>query len=197
MTNAGLVVQDLVVRFRGLVAIDGIGLQVRPGEFVGIVGPNGAGKSTLVQAITGFVRPASGRILLDGARIDGRAPEAIAALGVARTFQTSRVFPALTVGESVLVGTQRAMIGGGRTPVRFGAVTEPLAALLGLPSYRRAQAAARAQADEVMRLFGDRLYPRRDQPAHSLSYATAAGSTSPAPSPPARICCCWTNRPPA
>ena len=166
-----LEVSGLAVAFRGVKAIDGLSLRVRPGEFVGVVGPNGAGKSTLVQAITGFARPAAGRITFNGARLDGRAPEAIAALGIARTFQTSRVFPALTVADSVLVGTQRALIGGGRTPRRFGALLEPLAALAGLPSYRATLAEARAWADHVLQLFGDRLWPRRAQPAHSLSYA--------------------------
>jgi ABC-type branched-subunit amino acid transport system ATPase component len=168
---AGLEIDGLAVQFRGLKAIDNLRLAVRPGEFVSIVGPNGAGKSTLVQAITGFVRPSAGRVLFNGRRIDGLAPEAIAASGIARTFQTSRVFPALSVGESVLVGTQRALIGGGRHARRFGALTEPLAALAGFPAYRAAERAARARAEAVMRRFGDRLWPRREQPAHSLSYA--------------------------
>jgi ABC-type branched-subunit amino acid transport system ATPase component len=167
----GLVIDNLSVRFGGLNALDGVALNVPPGAFLGIVGPNGAGKSTLIQAITGFVRPSAGRIAFNGRRLDGRAPEAIAALGVARTFQTSRVFPGLTIEESVLVGTQRALIGGGRFPRRFGAVREPLAALFGGAAYKRAQAEAAAQAETVMRLFGERLWPRRAQPAHSLSYA--------------------------
>jgi ABC-type branched-subunit amino acid transport system ATPase component len=168
---AGLMIEDLSVRFGGLKALDGVSLRVAPGEFVGIVGPNGAGKSTLIQAITGFARAAGGRIAFNGKRLDGLAPEAIAALGVARTFQTSRVFPALSIGESVLVGAQRALIGGGRRPRHFGALAEPVSALLGLPRYRHAQAEGAARAEAVMRLFGDRLWPRRSQPAHSLSYA--------------------------
>ncbi len=171
MTPRGLEVDGLTVQFRGLKAINELRFSVRPGEFVSVVGPNGAGKSTLVQAITGFVRPDAGRVLFNGRRIDGQAPEAIAASGIARTFQTSRVFPALSVGESVLVGTQRALIGGGRHPRRFGALAETFAALTGLPAYRAGERAARSRAEEVMRLFGDRLWPRREQPAHSLSYA--------------------------
>jgi ABC-type branched-subunit amino acid transport system ATPase component len=171
MPAEGLTLEGLGVQFRGLKAVDGVSLRVRPGEFVGIVGPNGAGKSTLIQAVTGFVRPSVGRIMFNGRRLNGMAPENIASLGVARTFQTSRVFPALSIFESVLVGTQRGLIGGGRTKTRFGAVVEPLAALAGLPSYRRAAEQARVTAEQVMRLFGDRLWPRRDQPSHSLSYA--------------------------
>ena len=168
---AGLEVDHVNVHFGGLKAIDGVTFRVRPGEFIGIVGPNGAGKSTLIQTITGFVRPSAGRILFNGERLGGLSPEIVAARGVARTFQTSRVFPALSIEDSVLVGTQRTLIGGGRTPRRFGALLEPLAALAGLPAYRRAEREARVRAEETMRLFGDRLWPRRASPAHSLSYA--------------------------
>ncbi|MBS7706940.1 ATP-binding cassette domain-containing protein [Chelatococcus asaccharovorans] len=167
----GLAIENVSVSFGGLKAIDDVTIHVRPGEFIGIVGPNGAGKSTLVQTITGFVRPTAGRITFKGNRLDGRSPEAISALGVARTFQTSRVFPALTIADSVMVGTQRTLIGGGARPKRFGAFAEPIAALFGLPAYRRAEDEARQRADEVMALFGDRLLSRKDKPAHSLSYA--------------------------
>ncbi|CAH1648110.1 MULTISPECIES: ATP-binding cassette domain-containing protein [unclassified Chelatococcus] len=167
----GLSIEDVSVSFGGLKAIDGVTIHVRPGEFIGIVGPNGAGKSTLVQTITGFVRPTAGQITFKGTRLDGRSPEAISALGVARTFQTSRVFPALTIADSVMVGTQRALIGGGAKPKRFGAFAEPIAALFGLPAYRRAEEEARQRADAVMALFGDRLLSRKDKPSHSLSYA--------------------------
>lgn len=167
----GLLIDDVTVQFGGLKAVANATIRVAPGEFVGIVGPNGAGKSTLVQTITGFVRPTTGRISLDGERLDGLSPEVIASRGVARTFQTSRIFPALTIEESVLVGTQRSLIGGGRAPRRFGAFVEPFAALTGMANYRRGQAEARERAEAVMKLFGDRLWERRDRPAHSLSYA--------------------------
>jgi ABC-type branched-subunit amino acid transport system ATPase component len=168
---SGLTLAGVEVNFGGLKAIDGVTLAFAPGEFVGIVGPNGAGKSTLIQAITGFVRPTAGTIGFNGHKLHGRKPEEIAALGVARTFQTSRVFPALAIAESVRVGTQRGLIGGGSRASRFGAVAEPLCALFGLGGYGKAQSEAQARAEEVMQLFGDRLWPRRDQPTHSLSYA--------------------------
>ncbi len=164
-------IDDVTVGFGGLKALDGLSLQIGQGEFVGVVGPNGAGKSTLVQTVTGFVRPSAGAIRFRGERIDGRAPETIAAGGIARTFQTSRVFPALTIEESVLVGTQRRLIGGGSHPRRFGGLLEPAAALLGLRSYRAAEEEARVRTEAVLKLFGDRLWTRRTQPAHSLSYA--------------------------
>ncbi|MEZ5935745.1 MAG: ATP-binding cassette domain-containing protein, partial [Alphaproteobacteria bacterium] len=166
-----LAVDRLTVAFGGLKALDEVSFEVGKGAFLSIIGPNGAGKSTLVQTISGFVRPTAGSLRLEGRPLAGLSSDAIAALGVARTFQTSRVFPALSVGDSVAVGTQRRLIGGGRTEVAFNALSEPIAALLGLPRYRRREAECRARAEEVMQLFGDRLWPRRDQPAHSLSYA--------------------------
>ena len=172
MTRAGgLELTNVQVVFGGLRAIGGVTLSVAPGEFVGIVGPNGAGKSTLIQAITGFVTPTDGSITFAGRRLDGRKPEDIAALGIARTFQTSRVFPALTIAESVRVGTQRGLIGGGHRRGRFGALAEPISALFGLGAYRAAREEAEARTEEVLRLFGERLWPRRDRPTHSLSYA--------------------------
>jgi ABC-type branched-subunit amino acid transport system ATPase component len=161
----------VTVGFGGLKALDGLSLTVGEGEFVGIVGPNGAGKSTLIQTVTGFTRPAAGTIKFADRRINRKAPETIAALGIARTFQTSRVFPGLSVEESVLVGVQRRLVGGGRLPRRFGALLEPAAAILGLPAYARAEAEGRAKVEAVLKLFGDRLWSRRDNPAHSLSYA--------------------------
>ncbi|MBD3848155.1 ATP-binding cassette domain-containing protein [Bosea sp. SSUT16] len=166
-----LVLSGVEVSFGGLKAIGGVDLTVSPGEFVGIVGPNGAGKSTLIQTITGFARPSAGTISLGGRRLDGSEPEDIAALGIARTFQTSRVFPALTIGESVRVGTQRGLIGGGRTPKRFGCLAEPIGGLFGIAGYGKAAREADARAEEILKLFGERLWPRRDRPTHSLSYA--------------------------
>lgn len=164
-------VTDVTVGFGGLKALDGLSLQVSEGEFLGVVGPNGAGKSTLIQTVTGFVTPNGGAISLRGERIDGNAPETISARGISRTFQTSRVFPALTIEESVMVGQQRRLIGGGRLARRFGALCEPLAALAGFSAYKTAEREARARTETVLKLFGDRLWTRRDQPAHSLSYA--------------------------
>lgn len=166
-----LSIRDVSRNFGGVVAADKINLSIESGEFVAVVGPNGAGKSTLLQMISGFVRPHEGAIHLGERTISGLAPEAISALGIARSFQTSRVFPSLTVLESILVGTQKELIGGGRNPVRFNAVSELTSALLRLPAYRRKQAELLAQTEAVMKLFGDRLWPRRGDPALSLSYA--------------------------
>jgi branched-chain amino acid transport system ATP-binding protein len=77
---------------------------VTPGELVGVIGPNGAGKSTLFEIITGFYRPDSGEVHLDGTRLTGLTPDRVCRLGVARTFQKLRPFPGLSVLENVVVG---------------------------------------------------------------------------------------------
>jgi len=158
-------------RFGGVVAADALDFSVQPGEFLSVVGPNGAGKSTLLQMISGFIRPQEGEIRLGERRIDRLRPEFIASLGVARTFQTSRVFPMLSLFDSVMVGTQVGLIGGGQKAKRYGALSELVNVLLRLPGYRRARLDAQERAKAVMMLFGDRLWPRRDDQAFSLSYA--------------------------
>lgn len=158
-------------RFGGIVAASDLDFTVAKGEFLAVVGPNGAGKSTLLQMISGIVTPQEGEIVLGERRIDRLKPEAIAALGVARTFQTSRVFPALTIFDSVMVGTQAGLVGGGRAPRRFGAVGELVSVLLRRPAYRKRLAALEAETDAVLQRFGERLWPRRQDQAFSLSYA--------------------------
>jgi branched-chain amino acid transport system ATP-binding protein len=84
-------------------AVDGASLEVEPGSITGLIGPNGAGKSTLFHCISGFLRLQSGRVLLDGKRIDGRAPHRIARAGLIRTFQTPRALTRMTVLENVML----------------------------------------------------------------------------------------------
>jgi branched-chain amino acid transport system ATP-binding protein len=82
--------------FRGFHAVNGVDLDVAEGSVHALVGPNGAGKTTLFHLLTGFVKPSAGRILLDGRDITGLAPERVAGLGVARSFQITTLFPELT-----------------------------------------------------------------------------------------------------
>ncbi len=99
-----LSVAGVTKRFRGLTAVDRVSFEVAPGEIFAAIGPNGAGKTTLFNMIAGVFRPDEGAIALAGERIEGRRPDRIAQLGIARTFQIVRPFPALTVEDNVVVG---------------------------------------------------------------------------------------------
>jgi len=100
----GLRVDDVTVRFGGLVALEDVSLSVRPREVVGIIGPNGAGKTTLFNVACGFVRPTRGTVRYDGAEIRRVRPERLAALGVGRTLQALGLFHGLTARENVMAG---------------------------------------------------------------------------------------------
>jgi branched-chain amino acid transport system ATP-binding protein len=107
--NALLAVRNLTMDFGGLRAIDGVSLDVSPGEIVALIGPNGAGKTTLFNCVTGVYRPTVGEILVNlpgrqGRRIDGLAPHRVTALGLARTFQNIRLFAGMTTLENVMLG---------------------------------------------------------------------------------------------
>ena len=128
------------VQYGGLVAVADVGFEVQEGEILGLIGPNGAGKTTLFNAVSGYVRPARGRVELFGKDVTGLPPYELARLGVGRTFQVVRPFPRLTVLGNVMV-----------------------AAYLRHPS--RA-AAERAAAAVVARVGLERF---RDEPAGSLT----------------------------
>jgi ABC-type branched-subunit amino acid transport system ATPase component/branched-subunit amino acid ABC-type transport system permease component len=107
-----LELRDVSVRFGGVVAVDGVSFEVKPGEVVGLIGPNGAGKSTLVDAATGFNRRYSGSVLLDGVPIDDlRAPQR-ARRGITRSFQSLELFEDLTVADNLRVATDRRSLLG-------------------------------------------------------------------------------------
>ena len=159
-----LEVRAVTRRFGGLTAVDAIDLDVAEGELVSIIGPNGAGKTTLFNLIAGQDRPDAGSVVLAGRDATGATPERMARLGLARTFQHGRVFANLSVMDNVLVGAQTRRRFGGRL-----ALLELGAALLGLE--RREDAGLRQEATSILARFGERLLPRLDQPAYSLSYA--------------------------
>ena len=104
---SGLSLQQISVRFGGLVALDDVSLRVPPGRTVGVIGPNGAGKTTLFNVVCGFVTPTSGTISLDGRTLRPR-PHQLARLGIARTLQGVGLFAGLTVLENVMVGAEHA-----------------------------------------------------------------------------------------
>jgi ABC-type branched-subunit amino acid transport system ATPase component len=137
--NAALIARDVSISFGGVMALDHAGIEVRPGAIVGLIGRNGSGKSTLFNCITGFLKPASGRIQIDGRDIAGQPPHRIVHAGVVRTFQTPRIDFKATVKQAVLCGLFPAVKG------RF------IAAVLGMPAARREEQELQRRADEVIR----------------------------------------------
>jgi branched-chain amino acid transport system ATP-binding protein len=102
--SALLSLQAVSKRFRGLVAVDAVSVDVAQGELFAIIGPNGAGKTTLFNMIAGAIVPDAGSISFAGEAIGGLPPDAICRRGIGRTFQIVRPFPALTVEDNVVVG---------------------------------------------------------------------------------------------
>ncbi len=111
-------VRDLTKRFRGLTALSSISFQLREGEILGLIGPNGAGKTTLVSLISGTLAPSGGEIHFQGRRIDRLPPHRRAHLGIGRTFQVMKPFPALSVLDNVAIGALFGAAGGERTRAR-------------------------------------------------------------------------------
>ena len=141
--EAGLALEarGITVRFGGNVAVDGVSIAVRRGEMVGLIGANGAGKSTLFNAVSGFV-PASGRVLVMGRDVTRRRAPARHALGLGRGFQAARLYPELTVRESVMVALEA------REPSRL------VASATGLPPSPGAERRKRAEAGEIVDYLG-------------------------------------------
>ncbi|WP_119421668.1 ABC transporter ATP-binding protein [Desertibaculum subflavum] len=114
--NAALEARDLIKRFGGLVALDGVQFAAAEGEVLGIIGVNGAGKTTLMNCLCGLYQPDEGEIRLAGEDVTGRTPHEIAARGVGRTFQVPRVFRRMSLIDNLLVpvlrrrATDRALI---------------------------------------------------------------------------------------
>ncbi len=146
--------------FGGLRVLDELDLVVGEREIVSLIGPNGAGKTTVFNVVTGVYSPDAGDILLDGESISGLAPYRITKRGVARTFQTLRLFLNMTVKENVMA----AAYGHTRANV--------FQSILRTPAARREEREIARLAEEKLSFFGQRLVGYRwDQPAYSLSYA--------------------------
>ncbi len=102
--EALLRVSDLTLRFGGITALAGLGLEIREGETLAVIGPNGSGKTSLFNCITGLYRPTSGAIAFRGESLLGLSPDRVTARGVARTFQNLRLFFNMTVLDNLLLG---------------------------------------------------------------------------------------------
>lgn len=166
-----LEIDGLIRRFGGLTAVDGVSLRLAAGETVSIIGPNGAGKTTLFNLISGLDAPDAGEVRLDGQRLGGLPPERSAALGLARTFQHGRVFGNLSVRDNVLVGAHTRLRAARPGLPLLGPLAELALALARPRSVRAEEQALEDEAETILARFGERLLPRIDQPAHSLSYA--------------------------
>jgi branched-chain amino acid transport system ATP-binding protein len=155
-----LSLDSVSLSFGGLRALTELDLQVSDREIVSVIGPNGAGKSTVFNVVTGIYEPGGGDVRFAGQSIAGLPQHRIARLGVARTFQTLRLFPNMSVLENVMAAT-------------YGATRAmPWESVLRLPRARREEREARALATDILSFFGQRLAGYRwDQPAYSLSYA--------------------------
>jgi ABC-type branched-subunit amino acid transport system ATPase component/branched-subunit amino acid ABC-type transport system permease component len=135
--------RGVVRRFGGLTALDGVDLDVAPGSAVGIIGHNGAGKTTLFDVISGFLTPDAGRVLLGGTDITDGAPHRRAIAGLGRSFQEARLYPSLTVAETVAVALERHL------PNR-----DTLAAALALPASTYMEVSVAERVTEVLALLG-------------------------------------------
>jgi branched-chain amino acid transport system ATP-binding protein len=155
-----LELQGVTKSFGGLRVVSDLDLHVDDGEIVSVIGPNGAGKTTVFNLITGIYRPDHGDILLGEENLVGLPPHKITSLGVARTFQTLRLFLNMTVKENLMAVTY------GQTKATL------LESILRLPRARREERETRQLAEETLAFFGPRLVGyRMEQPAYSLSYA--------------------------
>jgi ABC-type branched-subunit amino acid transport system ATPase component/branched-subunit amino acid ABC-type transport system permease component len=138
-----LTCQGITRRFGGLTALDGVDLDVAPGSAVGLIGHNGAGKTTLFDVISGFLAPDAGRVVVGGVDVTGEAPHRRAVAGLGRSFQEARLFPSLSVAETVAVALERHL------PNR-----DTLAAALALPASTVMEAAVEERVDELLVLLG-------------------------------------------
>jgi branched-chain amino acid transport system ATP-binding protein len=151
-----LTIQNLTKQFGGLTAVNRLDLNVERGSLAGLIGPNGAGKTTVFNLITGFMRPTSGKILLGGEDITGRKPHKIAKKGVVRTFQTTSVFPDLTVRQNLMAACHlEPQFGFWESVFQLGRA-------------RRAQRMRSERANEILHFVGLDVFS--DWPARTLAH---------------------------
>lgn len=151
-----LEIKGLTKRFGGLTAVNHLDFQLHEGEILGMIGPNGAGKTTVFNLITGIYPPDEGEIWLDGRSLLGLRPHDITKLGIARTFQTIRLFSNLTVLENVMAGQHCRTKAG-----VMGAILQP-------PSQKQEERQIRQEAERWLRFMG--LESVRDELAKNLPH---------------------------
>ena len=151
-----LTVENVAVNFGGIKAVDGVSFAVQPGEVFTIIGPNGAGKTTVFNLISRIYDVSAGRIMFDGQDITRVAPDQVANLGIARTFQNINLFDNSTVLENLMLGRYRH----DRTSL--------LAQLLFLPSVRREKHVDRQKVEEIIEFLEMEKY--RDSKIDGLAY---------------------------
>jgi len=155
--NEGLLsVRDLSVRFGGVLAVNNVGFDVRPGEVFTLIGPNGAGKTTVFNLLSRIYEPTSGSMRFNGQPLDRVAPHQVAALGIARTFQNIELFEHATVLQNLLIGRHIRR----RTSV--------WSEMLFLPNVRAAERDTRRKVEEVIDLL--ELQHHRDALVAGLPY---------------------------
>jgi branched-chain amino acid transport system ATP-binding protein len=151
-----LAMEDVTVKFGGLVALDTVTFDIRRGEILGLIGPNGAGKTTCFNAMTGVYRPTTGRVLLEDRPLGRRKRHQITKLGIARTFQNIRLFAEMTALENVVVGADTR----NRTSVP--------GALLRLPRHHREERRSTERAMALLEFVG--IADRAAERARNLPY---------------------------
>ena len=150
-----LEVDNVTLRFGGVVALDGVSFDIFEGEILGLIGPNGAGKTTCFNAMTGVYQPTEGQIRFQGTSLKGLSRNRITKTGIARTFQNIRLFPEMTALENVMVGADAHH------------KTSVPSALLRLPRFWREERDGRDSSRELLDFVGIR---RHDEAARNLSY---------------------------
>jgi len=151
-----LEIDNVTLRFGGVVALDGVNFHINRGEILGLIGPNGAGKTTCFNVMTGVYQPTSGTVRFEGAPLGTRKKYQITKLGIARTFQNIRLFPEMSAVENVMVGADARH------------KTSVVSALFRLPRHFREEQQGRDRAMELLELVG--IADRAEHAARNLPY---------------------------
>ncbi|QEO09289.1 ABC transporter ATP-binding protein [Protaetiibacter larvae] len=149
-------VDHVTIKFGGVVALDDVSFDIKPGEILGLIGPNGAGKTTAFNVITGVYQATSGTVTFDGTRLAKKKRYQITKLGIARTFQNIRLFPSMTALDNVLVGADvHSKVG-------------VLRAIFRTPYFRRTERESKELARELLTFVG--VDGRAEEFSTNLSY---------------------------